>query len=250
MFVLAPTKKSVPPTFVDPLALRRCLAFNSPHHAFATQCPQLCTPPQSNRMTRLLVSADGDSFSRIPNRFAEALQPATAARAWALSVVARLPLSSRSHCGHICSHQRFAGRRQSGGIEVGGVGSRDDNYWNVLRHRVGLQLALEVVPAEPWEFQVEQHQIRNMPHFQVPQRVNAVLDGDDGVARSDQCGAIKRPEIGIIFNDQDAAFPRCWGHRACKKIASILKAEGRAGHQLISYEPTREVGFTSPPARR
>jgi hypothetical protein len=67
---------------------------------------------------------------------------------------------------------------------------------------MGCQFRLHVTSTETRQFDIQDHQIWRI-RFDASQRVDPVLDSDDGVAADHQHLTVERPKLWIIFDHQD-----------------------------------------------
>jgi hypothetical protein len=61
---------------------------------------------------------------------------------------------------------------------------------------------MHIEPAQVWKGQIEDDGLRGML-FDDAQRIDAVADGSDSVARACESKAIKFAECGIVLDDED-----------------------------------------------
>ena len=97
------------------------------------------------------------------------------------------------------AHKRIA-------VQRSGVGAADNHDRDVACGCMGCQFRLHITSTESRQLDIQDHQIWRI-RFDATQRVDPVLDIDDGVAADPQYLTIERPKFWIIFYHQDDLRP-------------------------------------------
>jgi hypothetical protein len=96
-------------------------------------------------------------------------------------------------------------------VQIANIGTGYHDHGNTLRVGVSPELPRHGPTTEPREGQVEDDGARLSALYQ-PQCIQAILDTDHSVPGRTQGRTVEFAESGIIFDDQDIAFPRRLRH--------------------------------------
>ena len=87
-------------------------------------------------------------------------------------------------------------------IQIARVATGDNHDWNIARVGAASDFPADITASETRQIEIE-NDGRGWIDIEVPQRIDAVLDRDDGKSFKLQRGAIQRSQRGVVFDNQD-----------------------------------------------